>query len=212
MSASEPVTCPFLVLRKTPYSETSLVVTGLSPEHGRTGLMLRGGRKIGGKSFPMVDLFRLLRVTFKPGRGDLGNLSSAEVVTDYSSLASDFPAYATAGWLARFALRNVMPEMPHPLFFRALLVSLHRLTDTPPASEETRRAAILGACIVFLHEGGWLHPLEDAPDAKRQDFLLRMGMGQATMPDLPPETWQQLVSWILAQLYLAECDPPALPE
>ena len=37
----------FLILRKTPFSDSSLVVAGISPEHGQIHFMVRGARKLG---------------------------------------------------------------------------------------------------------------------------------------------------------------------
>ena len=42
----------YIILRKIPYQESSLIVSGLSPDFGRLDFLLKGARGTGAKKFP----------------------------------------------------------------------------------------------------------------------------------------------------------------
>ena len=58
----EITSTPVIVLSKTPYRESSLIVVGISPDYGKLSLVCNGAQKIGGTNFVTVDLFRELSV------------------------------------------------------------------------------------------------------------------------------------------------------
>ena len=58
----------YMILRKTPFRDTSLVVAGISAEHGRLDFVLKGARAIGKKQFPTADVFREFLLEFRPSR------------------------------------------------------------------------------------------------------------------------------------------------
>lgn len=216
---AEIVTTQFLVLRKTPYSETSLVLAGLSPDVGQVHFLVRGARRLGRRQFPVADLFRILNVQYRCGRGELHSWQSAEVATDFSGVARDARAFAVAGWLARFALGNVTGEVPHPRFFAALQVALGRLVQaaaSAPADAATAVAALtapvmVGAGMVFLDEHGLLPDYVDQPRLARQrEWLLAMGAGAAEPRPLPPEDWDRLRDWVFHMLRFSDCRVPNL--
>ena len=47
------VTTNLIVLRKTPYMETSLIISGLSPDFGKLDLLAKGELKISSKKFEL---------------------------------------------------------------------------------------------------------------------------------------------------------------
>lgn len=67
-----------LLLRRIPYSETSLICHFLTPGHGRVALMARGAR--GAKSpfrATLAPLYRL-RIRWRSGRSGMGTLADVE--------------------------------------------------------------------------------------------------------------------------------------
>ena len=213
MDNARDISTDFLVLRKTPFSDTSLVVAGISPDQGQLHFLAQGALRLGKRDFPTVDIFRVLRVQFRPGRGELHRWRSVELAADYSGVARNLAAFRQAGWLARFALANVVPGMAHPHFYAALLVAFARLADTTDpaetAADASRHASVTGACLVFLEESGLLSSYEHDPVAARQGReLLRLGLGEADMPALTAETWARLHDWLIALLRHAECTVP----
>ncbi|MFA5204812.1 MAG: recombination protein O N-terminal domain-containing protein [Lentisphaeria bacterium] len=199
--------CEFLVLRKTLYSETSLVLAGVSPEHGQLHFMARGARRWGRRDFPVADLFRVLAVTFRPGRGDLHSWQQAELVEDLGGLARHPDAYAVAMRLAKFALANTPAALPAPRFCGALRQALRWLADTPPG-QPPPPAAWTGAVLAFLDEHGLLSlpgTADSAPPPPPAAALLAaIGAGR-TPPAAAPPDWEQLEAWLHAALSRAEC-------
>ena len=209
MSEPGEVRTPYLVLRKTEYSETSLVLAGITPESGRLHFLARGARRLGRRRFPVVDLFRVLEVVYRPGRGELQTWRSVALHTDYSGLGHRYDAYCTAVWLARFALGNVMPNVPHPRFFRAMLCALQRLLDDTAPRSARLAAARLGPALVFLDENGSLPVASDHSVAARTRTLLGMAVGTEPVPALTPQNWERLWGWLVLLLRQGECRLPA---
>ncbi|OGV62922.1 MAG: hypothetical protein A3K19_06195 [Lentisphaerae bacterium RIFOXYB12_FULL_65_16] len=214
MAAPRQLSTEYLILRKTPYSETSLVVAGISPELGQLHFLASGARRISRRHVPSVDVFRLFRVEFREGKTDLHRWQSADLVQSYGGVARDMGHFETAAWLARFALDNVMDGIAHPRFFRAMLVALERLsapegTVSSVTPEAVRCAAIVGAGLVFVEENGTLPEYLDSPRSAAQTRqLLSMAMGEAAPPPLTDENWTQLRTWLTALLIQAECRVP----
>ena len=73
----------YIILRKIPFQDSSLIVSGLSPEFGRLDFLLRGARGTGAKKFPYAELFRELAIEFRPPKlhspGTMCNLTSHEL-------------------------------------------------------------------------------------------------------------------------------------
>ena len=212
MPEQSEIRTPYLILRKTGYSETSLIVAGITPESGRVHFLVRGARRLGRRQFPVVDLFRVLDVVYRAGRGDLHRWRAAALQEDFARLGRSFAAFCAAGWLARLALDNVMPNVPHPRFFTALLCSLRRLSGPVPDADAglfLLTAAKLGPALVFLEENGSL-PVGtgSAPAAAPTAALLDMALGAGPVPTLPAATWDRLWDWMLQLLRQSECRIP----
>ncbi|MBN2452534.1 MAG: recombination protein O N-terminal domain-containing protein [Lentisphaeria bacterium] len=212
MDSPQSMETPFLVLRKTPFSDSSLVVAGVTPLDGQLHLLLKGALRLGAKRFPMVDLFRLLHISCHRGRGELYHVRHAELAADYTGVARHAEAYTLAGWLARFALANLPEGIEHPRFFQALCIGLSRLADVPrtPAIAGTICAAVsAGVLLTYMDEGGWL--AADAgrePGPERCAEVLAMAAGAAAAPRLSRGAWQRLTTWILRRLAESECILP----
>ena len=212
MDPARQISTDFLVLRKTPFSETSLVVAGIAPELGQVHFLVRGARRLGKRQYPLVDLFRLLHVRCRATSAELHHWQAADLVRDFGAVARDVGTFRTAAWLARFALANVPEGMPSPRFFHAMLTALQRLADasaTPPAAVCISHAAVLGACLTFLDESGVLPDYRDEPEtARRCRLLLSMGLGENGVPELSQQTWEQLRRWVESILRWAEYTVP----
>lgn len=204
----------FLVLRKTDYSETSLILAGLSPDCGQIHFLARGARKLGKKSFPVADLFRVLQVKYTPGKSDLHTWRDVEMVRDFSSLVTRVRAYNAASWLAGFALHNTAGDSPVPRFYRALTLALERLQKAaaaPAAATDANimLAPVVCAGVVYLDENGLLPDYRGKPDARhRRDILLAAGDGIGEFPRIPAKNWKTLFGWLERTLIRQECRLP----
>lgn len=169
---SDIVTTNFLVLRKTAYSESSLIVAGISPEHGQLHFMVRGGRRIGRRESPIADLFRVLNIVFRPKPGRLASWSNAELQHDFTSVATNYAAFQTACRIAKFAISNCPENDPQPRFFNAVVDALGILADNRPMSDRQTRDLLTRVAVVYLSENGLLPNDENVDTLERVDTLL----------------------------------------
>ena len=199
----EPIETDFIALRKVPYTDNAIILSGLSPEHGRLSFMVRGATKR--RDFPLLDIFRLLHVEFVPGRESLSKIVSADLVEDFSRLAGDYDAYEAASWMASFSLMNVMPMLPHPLYANAVEVALRRLANGTHSPDAVRTCV----AVAFLFEEGWLGRAMKSEQASRQcRELLEMAAGEPG-PSLTPASWRRQLEWSLSLLQANECRMPS---
>ncbi len=101
-----------IVLRRVDYSETDRVLTVLTREHGKVGVLARGVRKAGSKLAPHTDLFSRSRMQLAAGRGQLEVLAQAEAAGPGPRLHDPRRA-ACAALVAELADRVL--EADHPL-------------------------------------------------------------------------------------------------
>lgn len=199
----------FLILRKTVYGETSLILAGLTPEDGQMHLLLRGALRLGRKQFPVADLFRLVRAEVRGG-GELHPCGGMELLEDFGGVVRSLADYRAACRLAGFALANVPAGAAAPRFFTALATAFRELAGGDPGKTDAGIARIqAGVWMVFLEEQGWLPDFAEAPErARRRAELLAMGEGRGPAPDLPPAQWQKLEAWCVRQLLTHDCRLP----
>lgn len=202
----------YLVLRKTAYGDTSMVVAGLTRDCGQAHFLVRGGRKVTRKATPVVDLFRVLAVVYVPGRSDLMNWRQADPVRDYGGLAGDLRLYQVACWLARFALANTCNDMECLELFSAMCTGLGHLRDAAHSQKAIPglpEAVKCGVCLAYLSENGLLPSYRHgSAESGRLDLLLRSARGLIAPPDLGQSTWQELLEWATGLLLTADCKLP----
>ena len=212
MKGQKQCSTDFLILRKTPYSETSLVVAGLSPDLGQIHFMVRGARKVGGRNFPLIDLFRILHVQYRQGKSELHTWQSADLVRDFAGVARNLNGFQTAGWLARFALANIPGGLECRRVFDAMktgLAHLEGIADEPSKSAKLRHATMVGVCLVYLSENGLIPDYENDACTKKQCLsLIAAALGECALPSLTTQSWQSLFNWTLSLLRHAECVVP----
>lgn len=222
MSASGYLRSEALVLRLTPYSESSMVAATLTPEHGQVHLMCAGARKLGRRTFPALDLYRRVEVVYRPGRSDLHTATEFTLLAAHDALARQPGCYRVAAWLAQFALRNTLEGAPGPQLFAALDAAFARLAEpfaadapAPSGGDPLRlNATTVGVCFVLLAEHGLLPDLSAQP-ARQQQLAALLAFActpGAPLPPLPAATWSRLVAW--TQRHLLACGlhtPPDWP-
>ena len=184
-----------LVLRKTPYSESSIIAATLSPEHGRIDFVIRGAKRISRKKTPQVDLFRELHAEFRMKNSGLQNLYTCELLNFYDGIAAFPDNYLAACEIGTFILRNSQPMIPCPEVYSAIKNAFGMLsrsrTDIPWAELVK---------LVFLDEHGFLPEDMDASgDSKKIEAmrnLVNSIVSGKPLPEFPPKTWRKIADWI----------------
>lgn len=93
-----------IVLRRTNYGEANRILDLLTPT-GRMSVMARGVRKEKSKLAGGIELFAVCDIVVGEGKGDLGVLTSARLVTFYRHILEDYDrmqfAYEVLGQVAK---------------------------------------------------------------------------------------------------------------
>lgn len=185
----------YIILRKTPFQESSLIVNGLSPDFGRLDFLLKGACGTGAKKFPYAGLFRELTIEFRENTGNstLSYMKSHEPKASFDAIANQPENYMQMCSYAQFLLKHThsMLELPHT--YEALRVLLNRLSSPGGGA-----FSIAAAKLVFLQESGFV-PDAGAGDSRRAaalDALLNYALvPECQMPTFTPEYQKQLIHW-----------------
>jgi len=176
----------FIVLRRTPFKESGLVIAGLSPDCGRVDLIVKGARTIGRKKFPVYELFRELAIQFnEPKNEGLVSPRSVEPLAEFDAIAKNPEGYLAACEHAAFVLRHSRQMLPCPESYEALKAMLSRLASN---SCDAKKAVAL-AKLAFLEESG-LVPEGVDPE------LLESAAGRIPPPQFDDAYWKRMTDWI----------------
>lgn len=183
----------YIILRKTPYRESSLIVSGISPEHGRLDFIMRGHSSGKSGKFPIAGLFRELRVEFKTRKDDLSGLINAgktELLSNYDSIAENIPGYLSACELSGILLNNTSAMIPIPGTYRALKLFLDSIRQgKAPEPYESLVA------LMLLHESGEL-PVQEGRAGEFLNHLLELVSSGSDIPEqIPRNYWEKLSEW-----------------
>ncbi len=194
-----PEKTTYIILRKIPFQESGLIVSGLSPEFGRLDFLLKGVRDTGAKKFPYAELFRELSIEFRPPRthssGTLCLLTAHEPVASFDAIVNRIGNYLAMCDYAAFLLKHTKPMLEAPETFRALETLLFRLTTA-----EHPAFPVAAAKLMFLRESGFLPETFDANDSRRGrilDALLEYAADpRVPEPDLAGDYRNRLIRWV----------------
>jgi DNA repair protein RecO (recombination protein O) len=137
------ISTPAIVLKVTPYSETSRIVRLLTRDHGLLSALARGARRAKSPVGAGLDLFALGAAMVRTkAQSDLHTLSGFDLVRGHPHVADDVARFGAASALAELALKCV-PAEPHAEVFHSLADGLDALDR---AAEDVADAAALSAC------------------------------------------------------------------
>lgn len=123
------VTQRALLLRRTPFGESSLVVRLFTPDLGRVDLVAKGAYRMNSRFFAVLDWFHTLEVQFTPKALGLAPLASADWALRRGALAARPAAYRaglTVLELCDAAARHGQPEPELFAQAEATLQHLHQ--------------------------------------------------------------------------------------
>ena len=182
----------YMILRKTPFRDTSLVVAGISAEHGRLDFVLKGARAIGKKQFPTADIFREFLLEFRPSRRaeSMPSLVSLDFTAAHDGVAQSMDCYLAACSFASETLRRAQPMLEMPLAWQAFSVMLTRMERT--LSPEI---PLMLARLAVLREHGFLSGATPYPELVAPLFRCAVD-ADAPWPDLDETTLGRIAGWV----------------
>ena len=195
----------FIVLRKTPYRDNALVLSGISPDFGKLEVIAYGAAGSSKpNSFPVADIYRVLSVTFKDndleqGKNGLLAAKDIELIEDFPDLPRKLDNLKFIGKIGGFLLRNTVFESPLPLVYDALRSLLRILSNNEVWSQ--REAAIV-IKLTFLYENGLLpEPENMSAEAAGKVMMLyekiiECAVDAEPLPKLSVEYYLQLDSYL----------------
>lgn len=195
----------FIVLRKTPYRENALVLSGISPDFGKLEVIAYGAAGSSKpNSFPVADIYRVLSVTLKDndleqGKNGLLAAKDIELIEDFPDLPRKLDNLKFIGKIGGFLLRNTVFESPLPLVYDALRSLLRILSNNEVWSQ--REAAIV-IKLTFLYENGLLpEPENMGAEAAGKVMMLyekiiECAVDAEPLPKLSVEYYLQLDSYL----------------
>ncbi len=140
-----------VVLRRTPWSNTSWLVWGFTRACGAVRAFALGARRQNRRRPQKApDLFALGEmVLFRSQRSELSKLAAWEETIDFVALRAPERLFA-AGRVARVVLAMTLEGEAHPALMDAILIAFTRLSEGQP-SELVVRAFELAALAVLGH-------------------------------------------------------------
>lgn len=119
-----------IVLRNRRFSESSVVATLLSRDHGRLDVLAKGARREKSPLFGHLDLYQREEIlVYQRPQASLDLLTEAAFIDEYAGLRFSPPAFAAAGFLAELTAEASLPGDAQPELFDALAASLAVLAD-----------------------------------------------------------------------------------
>ena len=199
-----------LILRKTEYSESSLITAVLTLDFGQQHIVFKGARKRGKKQFPVADLFRHLRITYKPSAtSELNTVRDPEILQIHDAIALNPTNFGFAVWLSKFTLKNTQADISVPNLFQALKLAFTRLSIGP---KHSCLPIIIAVCIVMLADNGLLPEYSDESDYQSGfEQVIQFGLNwDFPLPNYPESFWKRLGIW--TQKFIVTNTDLALPK
>ena len=182
----------YMILRKTPFRDTSLVVAGISEDHGRLDFVLKGARAIGKKQFPTADVFREFQIEFRPPRRpeSMPALVSMDLAAAHDGIAQSMDCYLAACSFAAETLRRAQPMLEMPLAWQAFSVMLTRMERTL-----SPKIPLMLARLAVLREHGMLSDVMPYPDLLAPLFRCAVD-ADAPWPEIDETALNRIDGWI----------------
>lgn len=125
-----------LVLRRHPYSESSLVVWVLTRREGLVHLLARGAYRPRSRYFAVLDLFDELELEWRPPRGgDLGQLVEGRLTRRRRAITRDLPRYRAATAMLELSALGCRPGQAETRLFDLVSAALDRLCTAEEPGE-----------------------------------------------------------------------------
>ncbi|OUZ13131.1 DNA repair protein RecO [Bacillus pumilus] len=117
-----------IVLRTTDYGETNKIVTLLTREHGKIGVMARGAKKSNSRLSAISQPFLYGTFLIQSSTG-LGTLQQGEMIESMRTIREDLFLTAYAAYMTELLDKGTEEKKPNPYLFELLLQSLRHLNE-----------------------------------------------------------------------------------
>lgn len=156
-----------IVLRKVPYSDTSLVLNCLTPKFGRLDIIAKGARRIEKKRHPLFDLFNELSFFFiESHSGALHNIKNPEIIQSNLDIANIPENLKFALDSARFIITNTHFNMHTDRLYNSVKKMIYDLSKKKSEGEWFTFTK-----LVYLDEQGFLPQFYQSDSAKFANLL-----------------------------------------
>ena len=190
------VASQLIVLAKTPYRESALLLNGISPDYGRLSLVAHGAQVPGGTA-AAADLYRELEVEFREDDDStLHTARSVDLVTSFDALAERTRPFLMAGKIGAFLLKNLPVGVPQPYTYDAFRSILCHLSGQMGDAEWTLEQCAVVIKTAYLYENGLL---PEGSTERQRDFLENLvaaGIDNSELPECAPGYWSKLNNWL----------------
>ena len=125
-----------IVLRRIPFSETSLILTLFTREFGKISVIAKGARRIKSKFGATLQPLSYIQIVFykKEGR-DLQNLTDASIVLPFPYLQKSLVKIGIGLQILERTFQLLEADETQPVIFNLLLETLIRLDKTDGAEQ-----------------------------------------------------------------------------
>lgn len=121
-----------IVLRRYPYSETSLIVHFFSEKLGKVKTMVKGAKRPKGRFFGKLELCSIVELLLYPRtHSELHTLTDVTHVQTLEPLRTDLAKFAHAMVLLELVEATFEVESPHPDFYHDFISGMRLLAERP---------------------------------------------------------------------------------
>jgi DNA repair protein RecO (recombination protein O) len=119
-----------IVTRWMPYSETSRIVTWITPDHGRIATLVKGSQRPKSAFVGQYDLFYTCELLYYPReRGAVHLAKECSPISTRDRFRSDWRAAVCASYCSDIVTRASPPDAPHPELHALLAHALDDLAE-----------------------------------------------------------------------------------
>jgi DNA repair protein RecO (recombination protein O) len=163
-----------LLLRRTKYSDTSLIVTWLTCDHGKLKTMAKGALRPKSAFAGSIDLFFETEIAFvRSSRSEIHTLREVVLVNPFEGLRKDYGRVELASYFVELLELMTEPEAPVPELFDLLRRALGYLEGASPNRRallhfESELARLLGIHIEGNAHGALARVCHHLPESRRR--------------------------------------------
>jgi DNA repair protein RecO (recombination protein O) len=117
-----------IILSRTDYGEADRILTVLTPDYGKLGLMAKGVRREKSKLAGGIELFSISHISFIRGRGEISTLVSTRLDQHYPNIIKDITRTMLGYELIKLLNKNT-EDQPEASYYQLLAASFAALDD-----------------------------------------------------------------------------------